>query len=77
MRAAWLLMVGALGVGCKGEPPCVDDEGEEVPFCEVEFSDLPEPLLYCPGDHWGAEDGCNSCGCDADGNVTCTTVTCE
>ena len=34
-------------------------------------------IEYCPGDTWGAADGCNSCGCDGDGNILCTSYECE
>lgn len=77
MRAA-RLWIGALALGlaaCGADPPCVDDEGEELPFCEVKVQGVDDPLVYCPGEHWGAEDGCNSCGCDGGGEVVCTTLT--
>ena len=76
MRAAWWLLVGL--VGCAEEPPCgVDSDGEDVPFCAVAVEGYEEPLNYCPLEHWGAEDGCNSCGCTAEGQVVCTTRVCE
>lgn len=73
----WVSMLLALGAsGCGEDPPCVNEDGDELRFCEVAVQGADEPLLYCPGEHWGAEDGCNSCGCDNGGNVQCTTIVC-
>ena len=68
---AFALMLAA----CGGDPPCVDKQGDEVPSCEYDVPGDPEPLVYCPGDQWGAVDGCNSCACDDNGKTLCTTVT--
>ena len=77
MRRLTLLLALFL-TACGGDPLCgVDDEGQDIPICVYDIEGLPEALEYCPGQHWGAIDGCNSCGCDADGNVVCTTATCE
>jgi hypothetical protein len=76
MRARWLLAV--LLVGCEDAPPCgVDDDGADVPFCSVVVEGYEEPLAYCPLEHWGAADGCNSCGCSASGEVVCTSRSCD
>ncbi len=61
---AW---IGALGlvalVGCGEPPPCgVDQDGEDVPYCEVTFPDLAEPLAFCPLEHWAASDASKTRG---------------
>ncbi len=62
-------------VGCGDPAPCGEDEdGEPFPVCAVELVDG-AVIDYCPGDQWAAADGCNSCGCGADGEVLCTSVT--
>ena len=33
-------------------------------------------MTHAPGDIFPAGDGCNSCSCDGDGNVDCTTEFC-
>jgi hypothetical protein len=45
---------------------CADDES-----CDWEGE------TYEVGDVWPAGDGCNSCACDDDGEVSCTLVACE
>jgi hypothetical protein len=75
---AW---IGALGlvalVGCGEPPPCgVDQDGEDVPYCEVTFPDLAEPLAFCPLEHWAASDACNTCGCSEEGLIICTSLPC-
>lgn len=75
LRVSMLLALGALATaGCGGDAPCVDEDNNELNFCEVEVAGVPEPLVYCPGEHWGAEDGCNSCGCDENGEKQCTKI---
>ena len=77
LSLSMLLALGALvAMGCGADPPCVDEDDNELAACEVKVAGSPEPVLYCPGEHWGADDGCNSCGCDGDGNVVCTAVEC-
>ena len=77
MRRLALLLTVFLGA-CGGEPLCgVDEDGEDIPICVYDVEGVPESLEYCPGEHWGSIDGCNSCGCDADGNVVCTVAACE
>lgn len=63
---------------CAPEPLCVNKEGEELPICAYEFEieGQPQTFEYCPGDEWGAADGCNSCGCDGKGRIVCTSVPC-
>lgn len=71
-----LLFVFALAglAACGSEAPCgVDEEGVDVPMCEVEGSPRG---FYCPTDHWGAGDDCNGCGCDSDGNIVCNSDGC-
>ena len=76
MRALWVSVF--LLVGCGEDPPCgVDDDGNDVPYCAVNVEGYEEPLNYCPLEHWGAPDGCNSCGCDETGAVVCTSRTCD
>lgn len=72
---AW---AGLLVAGCGDPAPCGEetDGGEPFPVCVVELVDG-KTIDYCPGDQWAAADGCNSCGCDADGEVLCTSVTCD
>jgi hypothetical protein len=78
LSVSMLLVLGSVSLsgGCGAEPPCVDEDDNELNFCEVDVQGVDEPLLYCPGDHWGADDGCNSCGCDGGGKVVCTSQTC-
>lgn len=72
MAVACLVVLGA----CGDQTPCgVDDEGTAYPVCTVELV-KGASIDYCPGDQWGSPDMCNSCGCDADGEVLCTTITC-
>lgn len=61
---------------CGGDPVCgADDEGNEFPVCTYELEkDL--TIDYCPGDEWGAVDGCNSCACDGKGKILCTEIDC-
>lgn len=75
MRAL-IFVVACVGLAaCGSEAPCGSDEfGEDVPMCDVEGSPLG---FYCPGDHWGAGDDCNSCGCNSDGAVECTVNGCD
>ena len=68
-----LAAVGLSG-GCGAEPPCVDEDGEELNTCLVEGAG--EPIVYCPGDHWGSENGCISYGCGPDGEVLETPDVC-
>jgi hypothetical protein len=70
MRQLPLLMV--LAAACSGGSPCEDEDGNELPSCIDNAHGV--ELEYCPGDEWGAADGCNSCGCDGDGNILCTSV---
>ncbi len=69
------LAMALLGVGCEPEPLCVDKEGEELPSCTYEI-DEKLSIDYCPGDEWGASDGCNSCACGDGGRVLCTEIDC-
>ena len=73
--------IGALGLvalmGCGEPPPCgVDKEGNDVPWCEVSFPDVAEPLAFCPLEHWAAPDDCNTCGCSEEGTIVCTSLPC-
>jgi hypothetical protein len=64
---------------CGGGDVCgEDDDGNPFPVCSYGLtSDGPEVAIdYCPGDQWGAIDGCNSCACDADGKILCTSIEC-
>ena len=76
MRALTAGIVVLVLAGCGGDPTCADPEGEELPVCSYEIAELPQPIEFCPGDQWGAADGCNSCGCDANGDILCTSVEC-
>jgi hypothetical protein len=62
-----------------GDKPCKDPDGNELPVClyEAEGEAGSVNIEYCPGDHWAAADGCNSCGCDDEGNVQCTSAVCD
>jgi hypothetical protein len=73
-----MVWVGLLALAACGDPaPCGEDEGgEPYPVCAVQLLDG-VVVDYCPGDQWGAADGCNSCGCDEDGNVLCTEADCS
>lgn len=76
MRFPVLVATFLLAAGCGPAAPCgEDDEGNVLPVCTY---DLPKDLTidYCPGDQWGAADGCNSCACDDRGNIVCTSITC-
>ena len=74
--AKWVVFVVGL-VGCAPEPVCgVDNEENERPVCTYELEKGGATIDYCPGDEWGAVDGCNSCGCDATGEILCTQITC-
>jgi hypothetical protein len=77
LSVSMLLALAAVGLigGCGAEPPCVDEDGEELNVCEVKVAGS-DPILYCPGDHWGSEDGCISYGCGADGEVLETPDVC-
>ena len=59
------------------DKPCVDPDGNELPICDyqVESEAGSVNLEYCPGDQWA--DGCQSCGCDDQGNVLCTSDLCD
>lgn len=74
MRLSLCLLLASV-VACGAEPLCVDNDGEELPVCSYEDVEGP-PLEYCPGEHWAASDGCNSCGCDDQGVVQCTSSPC-
>lgn len=71
MRQLPLLLALA---ACNGGSPCEDLDGNELPSCI--YNSHGQDLEYCPGDAWGADDGCNSCGCDPDGNILCTSIDC-
>ena len=77
MRRGLCFLLLPIGwAACGPDPLCgEDDEGNEIPICEYDSEEVGN-LQYCPGEHWGANDGCNSCGCDPDGVVICTTATC-
>lgn len=63
--------------GCEPEVRCGRDvEGERRPVCAYPV-DVDTTVSYCPGQQWGASDGCNSCSCDASGVIVCTQLTCE
>ena len=63
-------------VGCASEPVCgVDNEDVPLPVCTYELP-KDQAIEYCPGDEWGSIDGCNSCACDSDGSILCTSITC-
>jgi hypothetical protein len=68
-----------LGLAACGGSPCEDPDGKELPSClyEAQADEGSVDIEYCPGDHWGAADGCNSCGCDGDGNILCTSNDCD
>lgn len=75
MRALLFVFALAGATACGSDAPCgVDEEGVDVPMCEVEGSPRG---FYCPGEHWGAGDDCNSCGCGPEGVETCTTNGCD
>jgi len=85
MRTIWVVLaVVACGGGGADEPtdeptdaPCgTDDDDDALPACEYVDVDG-EVVTYCEGDQWPASDGCNSCGCDADGQVFCTEIGCR
>ena len=64
---------------CSEDAPCgVDDEDEPIISCLwTSDNSEEEELLFCPGDHFAADDGCQSCGCGADGEVICTSTECN
>ena len=74
MRLSALL----LGIAACGNSPCEDPDGDELPSCvyNAQSDEGSVDIEYCPGDTWGAADGCNSCGCDGDGNILCTSYAC-
>ncbi len=69
LSLSMLLAVGACLGGCGADPPCVDEDKNELNFCEFDVEGDPEPRVYCPGDSWASEDGCISYGCGGDGEV--------
>ena len=70
LSLSMLLALGALClVGCGSNAPCVDEENDELSFCEFEVQGEPEPRIYCPGEHWASEDGCFSYACLDEGEV--------
>jgi hypothetical protein len=79
MRTAWIGAFAMVALaGCGAQPPCgVDDQGDDVPYCAVEFPGEPEPLNYCPLEHWASGDDCNTCGCSESGEVICTSLICD
>lgn len=71
VRFGWVAIACALAA-CSGEPPCgVDENDEDIPSCEYKVEDLPDALLFCPGDQWGTP-ACESCGCTDEGKILCT-----
>lgn len=75
MRNMWWVIAAATLIGCGGEPLCgVDEEKNDIPICTYDPDGIPVPLQFCPGDQWGAVDGCNSCACRDDGQYFCTTI---
>jgi hypothetical protein len=76
VRVCWIIAVAGLAA-CGAEPFCgVDVDGEDIVSCVYDQPELPLPLEFCPGDSWGSVDGCNSCACDTDGAILCTSVDC-
>ena len=75
---AWIVGTVLLALAACGEPPpCgVDNEGNDVPWCEVTFAGTSEPIDFCPLEHWAADDDCNTCGCSQTGQVVCTALQC-
>lgn len=75
MRALCFVLLLGGAVACADQGPCgLDGEGNEIPSCAVDGA--PNEGLYCPSQHWGSDDGCNSCGCSPDGSIVCTENTC-
>jgi len=77
MRLGLSLIVVCLLSACGNRGICgEDEEGSEIPSCIYDVEGVEDVLEYCPGEHWADTDGCNSCGCDADGTFVCTTANC-
>ena len=77
MRAlCFVLFVGG-AMACGDQGPCgVDADGNLIAACEVDGA--PYDGAYCPGEHWGVDDGCNSCGCGPNGGAPiCTQNVCQ
>lgn len=73
-KFGWVIAAATL-FGCAADPLCgFDDDGNEIPICTYAADGLALPMEFCPGDSWGAADGCNSCACDSDGNILCTSI---
>ncbi|AKT37498.1 hypothetical protein [Chondromyces crocatus] len=65
------------GDGCTGSCTCTA-QGEtvcSVPTC-VSVCEY-EGQTYTQGDRFSAKDSCNTCWCDTNGRVMCTTIGCE
>ena len=76
---AWAVVGGLFLTACGAEPLCGEDpDGNEYPVCAYAFEAEGQRVTvdYCPGDEWGAADGCNSCACDGEGRVVCTEIAC-
>ncbi len=74
MRAWATVLFVLVAAGCSPDPICANDDGDELPICDYTYEG--EALQFCPGDEWGADDGCNSCACQPDGVVKCNENDC-
>lgn len=70
MRWAWVLLVGT-AIACEDDNPCGKDaDGDVIPVCV--YTQGEGSPSYCPDDQFVSADGCASCGCGPNGQITCT-----
>ncbi|MEN0067897.1 MAG: hypothetical protein AAGA48_37555 [Myxococcota bacterium] len=71
MRWGWVWVMALFAMACEDEGPCgTDADGDIIPVCI--YTDAMGDPEYCPGDQFVSDDGCASCGCGPNGQITCT-----